>query len=54
MKTCVEIALRCVEADRNKRPRIQDVVNELEEMEAKAKKMSLYFDQSKIITGQVQ
>lgn len=31
---CVDIALRCVDKDRNKRPCIKDVVHELEELEA--------------------
>lgn len=30
VKRCVEIALRCVNFDRHKRPRIMDVVDELE------------------------
>ncbi|XP_037482812.1 putative receptor-like protein kinase At4g00960 [Triticum dicoccoides] len=44
---CVEIALKCVDKDRNKRPCIKDVVHELEELEAEIKKMSLSSDQSK-------
>lgn len=44
---CVDIALRCVDKDRNKRPCIKDVVHELEELEAEIKKMSLSSDQSK-------
>lgn len=40
---CAEIALRCVNKDRAKRPSIQDIVKELEdlELEAEIKKMSL-------------
>lgn len=40
MKKCVEIALRCVVSDRNKRPLIKDIVKELEELEDEIKKMS--------------
>ncbi|VAI93126.1 receptor-like serine/threonine-protein kinase SD1-7 [Triticum dicoccoides] len=40
MKKCVEIALRCVVADRNKRPLIKDIVKELEELEDEINKMS--------------
>lgn len=47
LKKCLEIALRCVEEDRNKRPSIKDIVNELEELEAEIKKMSLHSDHSK-------
>ncbi|XP_044329753.1 cysteine-rich receptor-like protein kinase 26 isoform X2 [Triticum aestivum] len=38
--SCVEIALRCVDKDRNKRPCIKDIVHELEELEVKIGKMS--------------
>uniref|UniRef100_A0A0A8ZAT5 Protein kinase domain-containing protein n=1 Tax=Arundo donax TaxID=35708 RepID=A0A0A8ZAT5_ARUDO len=47
VKKCVEIALKCVEKDRNKRPYIKDIVHELEELEAKIKEMLLYSDLSK-------
>ena len=47
VKTCVDIALRCVNVERNGRPSIKDIVNELEELEAKIKKMTLSSDQSK-------
>jgi len=50
-KMCLDIALRCVERDRSKRPTIKEIVGELEELEAKIKKMSL--DQSKGTVGQV-
>jgi hypothetical protein len=33
VKTCIEIALRCVEADRHKRPSISDIVDKLIETE---------------------
>ena len=46
VKTCVDIALRCVNVERNGRPSIKDIVNELEELEAKIKKMTLSSDQS--------
>ncbi|XP_062205609.1 probable serine/threonine-protein kinase At1g01540 [Phragmites australis] len=52
VKTCVELALRCLEADRNKRPCIKDIVHELEELEAKIEKKSLTSDQSKDLCGQ--
>jgi len=39
VKKCVEIALRCVVPDRNKRPLIKDIVQELEELEDEIKKM---------------
>jgi len=29
VKACVVIGLKCVEADRNKRPSIEDIVNKL-------------------------
>lgn len=44
VKKCVEIALRCVVADRNKRPSTQDVVDELEQLEAGIRKLSLASD----------
>jgi hypothetical protein len=48
MRTCVEIALRCVDVDREKRPCIEDIVRELEELEAEIKRiMSLPPNQSK-------
>ncbi|KAM3393324.1 hypothetical protein ACQJBY_014154 [Aegilops geniculata] len=37
--TCVEIAIRCVNVDREKRPCIQDIVCELEELEAEIKRI---------------
>jgi len=51
-KMCLDIALRCVERDRSKRPTIKEIVGELEELEAKIKKMSL--DQSKGTVGQTR
>lgn len=33
VKRCIEIAVRCIEADRNRRPVISDVIRELEETE---------------------
>uniref|UniRef100_A0ACD5TQQ6 Uncharacterized protein n=1 Tax=Avena sativa TaxID=4498 RepID=A0ACD5TQQ6_AVESA len=50
---CLEIALRCVEKDRNKRPSIKDIVNELEELEAQIQKMSLRSDQPKDPIGEI-
>ncbi|XBI42643.1 hypothetical protein VPH35_107500 [Triticum aestivum] len=49
---CVEIALRCVEKDRNRRPSIKDIVQELEELEADIKKMSLHSENSEDLIGQ--
>lgn len=34
MKTCLEMALQCVEADRHKRPTIAEVVSRLNELDA--------------------
>lgn len=33
VKTCTEIALKCVEIDRHKRPNILDIVNKINETE---------------------
>ena len=33
VKTCIEIALRCVENDRHKRPSIRDIVDKMNETE---------------------
>jgi interleukin-1 receptor-associated kinase 1 len=53
VNTCIDIALRCVDTERNKRPYIKDIVNELEELEAKIQKMALSSDHSKaVILGQ--
>lgn len=52
VKKCIEIALRCVEKDRNKRPSIQDIIKELDQLEAEIKKMSLHSDQSIDSVGQ--
>jgi len=54
VKTCVKIALRCVVADRNRRPYIKDIINELEELEAEIKKMSISSYQLKDLIGQVR
>uniref|UniRef100_A0ACD5U7L7 Uncharacterized protein n=1 Tax=Avena sativa TaxID=4498 RepID=A0ACD5U7L7_AVESA len=43
---CIEIAVKCVEKDRYKRPLIKDIALELEELEAKIKEISLYSDVS--------
>ena len=51
--SCVGIALRCVDEDRNKRPCIKDIVDELDQLEAKLKAMSLASDVSKDLTVQV-
>lgn len=52
VKKCIEIAVKCVEKDRYKRPLIKDIVHELEELEAKIKEMSLYSDMSIDLIGQ--
>uniref|UniRef100_A0A453A9J8 Protein kinase domain-containing protein n=1 Tax=Aegilops tauschii subsp. strangulata TaxID=200361 RepID=A0A453A9J8_AEGTS len=52
--SCVEIALRCVDRDRNKRPCINDIVHELDQLEAKLKEMSLASDVSNDATVQVR
>jgi hypothetical protein len=44
VNTCAEIALKCVDDDRAKRPCIKDIVQELEELEAKIRDMSLASD----------
>ena len=55
MKTCVDIALRCVKKERKERPDIKGIVNELEKLEAQVKKMSPASDQSRDLTSfQVQ
>ncbi|KAF6998427.1 hypothetical protein CFC21_014549 [Triticum aestivum] len=40
VRTCVEIALRCVAMDQNKRPTVKEIVHELEEVEANITIMS--------------
>lgn len=52
--SCVEIALNCVDKDRSKRPCIEKIVHELEELEANLKAMSLASDVSKDLTVQVR
>jgi hypothetical protein len=47
------MALRCVDADRNRRPSIEDIVNEVKEIEAQIVTMSLYSAQSTDLIGQV-
>uniref|UniRef100_A0A287EKE9 Uncharacterized protein n=1 Tax=Hordeum vulgare subsp. vulgare TaxID=112509 RepID=A0A287EKE9_HORVV len=42
VRSCIEIALSCVEADQCKRPSIGDIVNKLSKMEAEIHKMSQY------------
>lgn len=41
MKTCIRIALNCVEADWNKRPSIRDIIHTLNESETVIEKQSL-------------
>jgi hypothetical protein len=55
VRTCVEIALRCVEKDLIKRPCIEDIVHELEELEAEINKriMSVPLEESKVLIPQV-
>ncbi|CAL5009280.1 unnamed protein product [Urochloa decumbens] len=40
LKTCVDIALRCVKEERNERPGIKGIVNELEKLEPEKDKIS--------------
>ncbi|CAO2146692.1 unnamed protein product [Urochloa humidicola] len=40
LKTCVDIALRCVKEERNERPDIKGIVNELEKLEPEIDKIS--------------
>ena len=47
--SCVGIALKCVDKDRNKRPSIKDIVQELENLEAKLEKLSLASDVPKVL-----
>lgn len=43
-----------MEAERNRRPYIKDIINELEELEAEITEMSLSSYQSKYLIGQVR
>lgn len=52
VNTCINMALRCVDADRNRRPSIEDIVNEVKEIEAQIVTMSLYSAQSTDLIGQ--
>jgi len=52
VKKCVQIALRCVEDDRNKRPSLKDVVDELEQLEAEIKKLLLPSVESNVLIVQ--
>ncbi|CAM0878321.1 unnamed protein product [Alopecurus aequalis] len=52
VKACVEIALRCVKPNRNERPFIKEIVQELEELEAEIEIMSQPSIQSKDVLGQ--
>ena len=54
VKKCIDIALRCVIADRKTRPSIKDVVDELEQLETEIMKMSLPSDETKDLIAQVQ
>ncbi|KAJ1265839.1 hypothetical protein BS78_08G105000 [Paspalum vaginatum] len=47
LKACIEIALRCVKEDPNERPDIKDIVRELEELDAKHRRMLLSSDRPK-------
>lgn len=53
VETCVDIALRCVEADRRRRPHIQKIVNDIKELEEKIKMMSQSSNHPKSLHGQV-
>jgi hypothetical protein len=50
---CAEIAIRCVDKDREKRPFIKDIVHELQKLEAEIKKLSQISDLPEDRTGQV-
>ncbi|KAJ1269887.1 hypothetical protein BS78_06G012700 [Paspalum vaginatum] len=39
VNTCIDLALRCVEDDRKRRPQIKDIVHELEELDARTQQM---------------
>ncbi|VAH40272.1 unnamed protein product [Triticum turgidum subsp. durum] len=55
VRTCVEMALRCVDRDREKRPCIEDIVHELEELEAEIKRiMSVPLEESKVLIPQMR
>ena len=41
LSTCVEVALRCLDADREKRPCVEDIVHELGELESRIKTIML-------------
>ncbi|KAF7013091.1 hypothetical protein CFC21_027214 [Triticum aestivum] len=49
---CVDIALRCVDKDRDKRPCIKDILHELDELEAEIQKMLQTSDVSEDLTVQ--
>ncbi|KAM0825014.1 hypothetical protein ACQ4PT_069840 [Festuca glaucescens] len=49
---CAEIAIRCVDKDREKRPFIKDIVHELQKLEAEIKKLSQISDLPEDRTGQ--
>lgn len=51
MKRCIDIALRCVDENRDKRPEIKDIIDELEELEPRVDEMSMYSDLSEDPTG---
>ncbi|KAJ1269960.1 hypothetical protein BS78_06G018400 [Paspalum vaginatum] len=48
VKTCIKMALTCVEDDRNRRPLIKDIVHELEELDAKVQEMLLLCSEQSI------
>lgn len=54
VKTCIEMALRCVVANWKERPSIKDIIDEVEKLEAEIKKMSLPSKESQVLTVQVQ
>lgn len=54
VRKCVEIALRCVDNERKNRPTIQDIVKQLEELEADiTKRISARSAQSQDLVVQV-
>ncbi|CAO2149658.1 unnamed protein product [Urochloa humidicola] len=50
VKTCIQIALRCVEADRAKRPTIREIIDKLNEMETVRQSLVGQANQSKYRT----
>ncbi|XP_066338980.1 receptor like protein kinase S.2-like isoform X2 [Miscanthus floridulus] len=51
VKRCIDIALRCVDENRDKRPEIKDIIDELEELEPRVDEMSMYSDLPEDLIG---